>query len=91
MNAQQSRRPTVERHSESRMRENRPYGSMRGDAGPMTPTTTVGSIHSPPSPTLLTPFYHRPPNVETLGYCRTSLKDEDEILAALGTDVLAYL
>jgi len=29
---QRSRTPTDERHSESRMRENRTYGSMRGDA-----------------------------------------------------------
>ena len=29
---QRSRKPTDERHSESRMRENRTYGSMRGDA-----------------------------------------------------------
>jgi len=55
MNEQQSRRPNDERHPESRMRENRPYGSMRGDAARMKPTTAVGSIHSPASPTLLVP------------------------------------
>src|SRR6266567_2336104 len=34
-------------------------------------------------PSGLTAFYRRPPNVETLSYCRTSLRDEDEKLVAL--------
>src|SRR5713101_924718 len=37
----------------------------------------------------LTPSYGQPPNVETLGYCRTSLRDEDEILVALDKNVRA--
>src|SRR6266478_4649553 len=33
-------------------------------------------------PSGLTPSCSRPPNVETLGYCRTSLRDEDKILVS---------
>jgi hypothetical protein len=38
-------------------------------------------------PSGLTAFYGPPPNVETLGYCRTSLRDEDQILVALDIPV----
>jgi hypothetical protein len=38
-------------------------------------------------PSGLTPFYHPPPNVETLGYYQPSLRDEDRILLSLNATV----
>ena len=56
----------------------------------LSPEGTAESAREPSAvPSGLTTGYLSLPNVETLGYCRASLRDEEQILAALDRNVRA--
>src|SRR5437879_4055148 len=56
----------------------------------LSPEGTAESVRAPSAvPSGLTTGYLSLPNVETLGYCRASLRGEEQILAALDRNVRA--
>src|SRR6266478_9294625 len=84
MNNRQS--PVPEGHATIAQRFN--VGLMSSER--LSPEGTAESAREPSAvPSGLTAGYLSLPNVETLGYCRASLRDEEQILAALELELCA--